>query len=336
MRRGVQYVVIGGVLLAALLWGLRTLDHTPKGRARLPHLPTLPAAPGEHPDAARPVRDEDPDLATITCRVTNHPRGRLEAIPLVDGALDVEGSASAEPHGDEVVLRLMPGTWFVRWSLAVDKTADGEDLYATWPVGPVELAAGEARTCQLDGEGFLVDGIVVDLDGSPVEGVQVIGCGILGPSATDGTFSGTIPVFLLDPTDGTCTLRARWRDGFFTRSSDAVTITAFDVPHPLRLVLDTRPIAGLGIGIAPGPDGIRVTLVYPDSPADEAGVEPGDLIVAVDGTATAGMAVEDFVPLGTGAEGSVARVELTTPDGDRLDLRIRRQRLAPEPEVGTP
>ena len=111
-----------------------------------------------------------------------------------------------------------------------------------------------------------------------------------------------------------------------------MTLSAFDVPPSVRLVVDTAPVAGLGIGIFPTIEGIRVTTVHPGSPAERAGLEPGDVVVEVDGVSTAGMELEDFVRIGTGREGTTAKVAVLTEDGERLAFSIRRERLGPASE----
>jgi carboxyl-terminal processing protease len=45
----------------------------------------------------------------------------------------------------------------------------------------------------------------------------------------------------------------------------------------------SRKMVGLGVRIQLEPDGIRVTGLFPDGPAGQAGIQPGDLIVAADG-----------------------------------------------------
>lgn len=45
----------------------------------------------------------------------------------------------------------------------------------------------------------------------------------------------------------------------------------------------TRKTVGLGVRIQPDPKGLKVVYVFPGTPADTAGMKPGDLIVAGDG-----------------------------------------------------
>src|SRR5690606_10435517 len=46
---------------------------------------------------------------------------------------------------------------------------------------------------------------------------------------------------------------------------------------------DSKTRAELGVILAPGEKGIRIVRVRPDGPADEAGLERGDVLTAVDG-----------------------------------------------------
>ena len=47
-------------------------------------------------------------------------------------------------------------------------------------------------------------------------------------------------------------------------------------------------LSGVGIAVNQVPQGLRVATVYKDTPAREAGVEPGEIITAVNGNSIAG------------------------------------------------
>jgi carboxyl-terminal processing protease len=46
--------------------------------------------------------------------------------------------------------------------------------------------------------------------------------------------------------------------------------------------------SGVGLAVSEVPEGLRVSQVYPDTPAEKGGIEPGDLIVAVEGQSIKG------------------------------------------------
>ena len=75
-------------------------------------------------------------------------------------------------------------------------------------------------------------------------------------------------------------------------------------PAYALLELSSVRTGGIGVRFMPDAAGMRVLEVVPDSPADRAGLGPGDLVVDVSGQPTAGMESEAFVELMTGEEGT--------------------------------
>lgn len=80
--------------------------------------------------------------------------------------------------------------------------------------------------------------------------------------------------------------------------------------------------SGIGAALQAGPKGLVITSVFEGSPAEDAGLKPGDIIVRVDGEPTAGVAIETSiarikgdegtqVQLGVRPKGSVARQTIT-------------------------
>jgi len=84
--------------------------------------------------------------------------------------------------------------------------------------------------------------------------------------------------------------------------------------------------SGVGINVAPDRRGLRVLAVFPNSPAKRAGLGPGDLVVAVNGTALAGRTSDFASGLIQGKAGT--KVTLTyVSDGRRTTKRITRAQI---------
>ena len=150
----------------------------------------------------------------------------------------------------------------------------------------------------LDSWGTLVVDIV-DENGLADERAMVVGVdcpGFRGPWFAG--HEGRLPV-------GPCTVRAWRRDGALFARSEPVTVEVGPTdPAYVLLELASARTGGIGVRFMPDEAGMRVVEVVPDSPAEEAGLSAGDLVLDVDGQPTADMNVETFVSLMTGAEGS--------------------------------
>ncbi|MHB8635992.1 MAG: S41 family peptidase [Fimbriimonadaceae bacterium] len=77
-------------------------------------------------------------------------------------------------------------------------------------------------------------------------------------------------------------------------------------------------VVGIGIMIAPDPDGVGIARVYPGSPADMAGLVPGDVIVAVEGKKAATSA-----PI-RGDAGTDVHIEVVHADGRHQKYTLER------------
>ncbi len=105
--------------------------------------------------------------------------------------------------------------------------------------------------------------------------------------------------------EGPCTLRAERRDGMLRIfGADEEVYLAAGERASLTLTLPENRQAGVGIAFQPDEGGMRVRQLVPGSPAERAGLSPGDLVVQVEGMSTADMSLEDFVDVMTGEEGS--------------------------------
>jgi carboxyl-terminal processing protease len=68
--------------------------------------------------------------------------------------------------------------------------------------------------------------------------------------------------------------------------------------------------SGVGLTVTEVKRGLRVATVIPDTPAKRAGIEPGDLIVAVDGHSIAGVSAQ------------VSTAQIKGPPGTTVELRV--------------
>jgi carboxyl-terminal processing protease len=109
--------------------------------------------------------------------------------------------------------------------------------------------------------------------------------------------------------------------------------TQFFTPDEFRQfneALDPKAIGGIGVMIEPdaASGSVRVSYVLPATPAERAGVQVGDVITAVNGTATKGRGVEGVSSLLRGKSGTVVSVSLQRA-GTPSTLSITREDVQP-------
>ena len=148
--------------------------------------------------------------------------------------------------------------------------------------------------------------------------------------------SGTIELVIDQPG---CTFQGGRPDGLLTAWSDPFFVEfepGDDVE--VELVVPEEKTAGLGIQFQPDPDGFRVTRVIPGTPADEAGLVPGDILLSVAGVSALELDTESFIDLATGPVGSqVDLVILEREGGGERSIRMTRQALEDRrPAFGAP
>lgn len=111
--------------------------------------------------------------------------------------------------------------------------------------------------------------------------------------------------------------------------------------RPFQDVLKQQ-FEGLGVNLEGPPAVERLTVVTPlaGSPAYKAGIEPGDVILEIDGKTTEGMSVVDASKLLRGPEGTSVHLKIRRKNSEAekedslLDLDIRRAALEVESVVG--
>ncbi len=87
--------------------------------------------------------------------------------------------------------------------------------------------------------------------------------------------------------------------------------------------------SGIGLTVQQVKPGLRIDRVFPDSPAQQAGLKAGDMIVSVDGESIAGKSSEFSTEKIKGPEGTEVTIGVTGPDGARVrQLEITRAQIA--------
>ena len=109
--------------------------------------------------------------------------------------------------------------------------------------------------------------------------------------------------------------------------------TQFFTPDEFREfneALDPKAIGGIGVMIEPDAASgqVRISYVLPSTPAERAGVQVGDIITAVNGTATKGRGVEGVSSLLRGQSGTAVSVSLQRT-GNPSTLSITREDVQP-------
>ncbi|HMN95434.1 MAG TPA: S41 family peptidase [Phycisphaerales bacterium] len=86
--------------------------------------------------------------------------------------------------------------------------------------------------------------------------------------------------------------------------------------------------AGIGAEIDARDGWLLVVTPLEDSPAAEAGVRAGDLILAIDGVSTRDRLPAECAPLLLGEPGTTVTIDLRSPEGEERRLEIVRRRIA--------
>ncbi len=95
------------------------------------------------------------------------------------------------------------------------------------------------------------------------------------------------------------------------------------------------PLIGIGValGVNPADDVPVVAAVFPNSPAERAGLPKGAIIEKVNGTATAGRTIEECIALIRGPEGIPVLLEFIDPVTEKsMKLMIVRGKFSVEIE----
>lgn len=104
------------------------------------------------------------------------------------------------------------------------------------------------------------------------------------------------------------------------------------IPPDLAAVLredTTGEFEGIGAFVEEAPEGgVQIIRVFEEGPAEEAGMEAGDIVVAVDGQDVTGMILNEALLLIRGEAGTTVRLTVFRMDEDEmLEFSVTRERL---------
>ncbi|MGH3027650.1 MAG: S41 family peptidase, partial [Gaiellaceae bacterium] len=116
-------------------------------------------------------------------------------------------------------------------------------------------------------------------------------------------------------------------DGLEDPHTEVLTATEFE---SLRDRTDGT-YSGIGLTVGPASGGLVVTSAYP-GPAKSAGIEPGDVIVRIDGAIVADKPFESALTLIKGQPGTVVRLRVRRPpQKEAFDVEVVRKEIAVPP-----
>jgi predicted metalloprotease with PDZ domain len=145
----------------------------------------------------------------------------------------------------------------------------------------------------------------------PQARVVVRVCGSAARPSQDGRFEVFVAV-------GVCDVFAQRRDGLFFASSEVITLDVeAGVEQEVELWLPDYRQGGVGMGIVEHEEGVLIERVLGGGAAAEAGLQPGDVVLEVDGVPAAALSLEEFVQVTTGEAGT--EVELIISRGEGSD-----------------
>jgi S1-C subfamily serine protease len=123
----------------------------------------------------------------------------------------------------------------------------------------------------------------------------VVGCGHFRPVLVAS--GSTVPL-----EDVPCSVTGMIEDGFLWRRSASKEVEPEN--GDVTLTFPDERTGGIGIQIRADERGILIEDVLPGGPAEDLGLEPGDVVVAVEGKDAKEISLDEFVETMTGPEGS--------------------------------
>lgn len=199
------------------------------------------------------------------------------------------------------------GPQSISWS---DPPEDGSHGYCTTEVEPEP------------GHASLTGTLLLDPSGAPAAGGWVEGCGNMA-------FADGHGIVHMDIVSEPCTVIAMRQDGMLRTVSEPVAV----VPIPgqdvaVDFVIPEAKRAGVGVQLSQTEAGLLIEGLIEGGPASTAGLEPGDLLVEVDGMSVDDHSLGELVKRIGGEAGTEVGL-VVDRDGQRLEMTVVRQELTP-------
>ena len=93
-------------------------------------------------------------------------------------------------------------------------------------------------------------------------------------------------------------------------------------------------MVGVGVGLQKADDGVKITRVIANSPAERGGLNVGEVIVSVDGQSLAGLPVKEAVDRIKGEEGSKVSLDVRNSKGRPRRIELTRESFSFSPVEG--
>lgn len=119
-------------------------------------------------------------------------------------------------------------------------------------------------------------------------------------------------------------------DGLIKSLGDAHTVYISPEEFSLGVDIISGTFEGIGAQVDIDPVSKEIVIVAPfrNSPAEKAGIQPGDVLVSVNGESAKGWAVADAVKRIRGPQGTTVQITVRHKDGQTADLTIQRDTIA--------
>ena len=119
-------------------------------------------------------------------------------------------------------------------------------------------------------------------------------------------------------------LEAQTLEEFLTALGDPYTVYMTQEEYETFTgSMNDQEVVGIGVSIQNAEGGLLISSVLDDSPALEAGLEPGDMILAVDGTPVS--TIEEGTALIGGQEGTAVRLLIRRTNGQEVEMELVRR-----------
>ncbi len=137
--------------------------------------------------------------------------------------------------------------------------------------------------------------------------------------------SETTTIWRFTARAGPCSVQGMRKDGALPAWTDEVNLDLVSgESYDVVLELPAERTGGLGVAFEPVEQGMLVTSVHAGTPAEALGLEPGDVIVEVDGLPTAALSGVEFQQVLAGPEGTAVQFLVARGDQEPQPYEIVR------------